>query len=79
MSPISPYQALFSAGNYPIAKSVGKSYSVSELVTKLRKPLVFFIEGTTSNGRGLLQFIDVFDQTPTKNLRIEYDYLKFLF
>lgn len=48
-------------GNIPLDSSSCTDYvSLEEIRSKANRPIVVFPECTTSNGRGLLRFADVF-------------------
>ncbi|TFK43630.1 hypothetical protein BDQ12DRAFT_675302 [Crucibulum laeve] len=59
-----------STGRTPLADS-GSMQSFEEIRKKSSRPLVVFPECTTSNGRGLLRFADVFHQNiPVKSYQV---------
>jgi hypothetical protein len=71
VKPISLWQAITNTGNMPTTAPKNETlYSVKDL-SKLAKnnkmgPIVVFAEGTTTNGRALLQFVSLFkDYTVT--------------
>jgi hypothetical protein len=51
---------IMSTGNTPLDASSGNYSSLEEIRRKATRPLVVFPECTTSNGRGLLRFAEVF-------------------
>lgn len=61
-----------STGNTPLDASGGNYSSLEEIRRKASRPLVVFPECTTSNGRGLLRFAEVFkDRTvPVKGYKV---------
>ncbi|KAI8808283.1 hypothetical protein BJ742DRAFT_809288 [Cladochytrium replicatum] len=90
VKPIGFWAAVYNAGSYPISATLadGKSGSttLSQLATtaKLNSagPIVVFPEGTTSNGRGLLKFLPVFNGFDFEKQRIhtvgiKYEYESF--
>lgn len=61
-----------STGNTPLDASSGNYSSLEEIRRKARRPLVVFPECTTSNGRGLLRFAEVFKDraVPVKGYKV---------
>ncbi|KAG2369904.1 hypothetical protein BDR07DRAFT_1468101 [Suillus spraguei] len=65
---VSLLEIISSTGNTPSAPSSVPSRSLDDIRHSARSPVVVFPECTTSNGRGLLRFADVFNgaSVPTK-------------
>ena len=60
-----------SAGHVPPFDISPKKSTLEEIRRTASRPLVVFPECTTSNGRGLLRFADVFRQdVPVKNYQV---------
>ena len=61
-----------STGNTPLDASGGNYSSLEEIRRKATRPLIVFPECTTSNGRGLLQFAEVFKgrTVPVKGYKV---------
>ncbi|KAG1755801.1 hypothetical protein EDB19DRAFT_1892004 [Suillus lakei] len=69
---VSLLEIISSTGNTPSALSSAPLRSLDDIRRSARRPVVVFPECTTSNGRGLLRFADVFDgaSVPTKGYNI---------
>ncbi|KAN0127465.1 hypothetical protein V8E53_014677 [Lactarius tabidus] len=63
---------IMSTGNTPLDASSGNYSSLEEIRRKATRPLVVFPECTTSNGRGLLRFAEVFKDraVPVKGYKV---------
>jgi hypothetical protein len=63
---------IMSTGNTPLDASSGNYSSLEEIRRKASRPLVVFPECTTSNGRGLLRFAEVFRDrvVPVKGYKV---------
>ena len=58
-------------GHVPPYKFSSKKSTLEEIRRTASRPIVVFPECTTSNGRGLLRFADVFHQdVPVKNFQV---------
>ncbi|KAL2916322.1 hypothetical protein HK105_204078 [Polyrhizophydium stewartii] len=74
--PLSFWQALFSAGEYPNLDDQRDTTHLADFLKqqsllKHTPPIVVFPEGTTSNGRGLLKFLPVFKDMDLDELKIQ--------
>jgi len=69
---VSLLEIISSTGNTPSAPSSVPLRSLDDIRRSARSPVVVFPECTTSNGRGLLRFADVFNgaSVPTKGYNI---------
>ena len=63
---------IMSTGNTPLDASGGNYSSLEEIRRKATRPLIVFPECTTSNGRGLLRFAEVFKgrTVPVKGYKV---------
>lgn len=78
--PLTVLEALLYAGSYPRKFRNDEQLTLVDLLKmndKL-KPICIFIEGTTTNGRGFLEFIDVFKRVDVTYINVCMECLKFL-
>ncbi|CAL1701382.1 unnamed protein product [Somion occarium] len=71
--PVSLLSMILATGNVPLDSESCKDYlSLEEIRSKADRPVVVFPECTTSNGRGLLRFADVFKgvDVPVKKFKV---------
>lgn len=61
---VSLLQIIMYTGSTPLDMSSGNSSSLEEIRSSADRPLVIFPECTTSNGRGLLKFAELFKDRP---------------
>ncbi|KAJ8323753.1 hypothetical protein BDV3_001777 [Batrachochytrium dendrobatidis] len=83
---ISFWEALMEAGNYPDLDDEPDKVTFVDFIKKYNKsscvaPIVIFPEGTTSNGRGLLKFMNVFkDMNPDElDIQIHVTGIKYVY
>lgn len=71
---VSLFSAIRMTGNVPMVQRVlpeSPPRSLDEIIKAAKRPVVVFPECTTSNGRGLLRFADVFRKTvPVKEWNV---------
>jgi hypothetical protein len=61
---VSLLHIIMRTGSTPLDVSSGKYSSLDEIRSSANRPVVVFPECTTSNGRGLLKFADIFKDRP---------------
>lgn len=78
LKPISTFEALISAGAYPRKLDDTEKETLENVMMKNKtRPICLFMEGTTTNGRGLLEFVDVFKRLDVKKINVCIEYLKY--